>query len=60
MVEMLIAAGSKVNQPAKFGYTPLMFASLRGRIDAVDLLIKNGADINQMNEVSLTAFSLII
>ena len=57
---MLIAAGSKVNQPAKFGYTPLMFASLRGRIDAVDLLIKNGADINQMNEVSLTAFSLII
>ncbi|MDH5510531.1 MAG: ankyrin repeat domain-containing protein [Nitrospinota bacterium] len=43
--EWLQKKGNDPNLYSKEGWTPLLWASVRGRHEAVDLLLKNGADI---------------
>jgi ankyrin repeat protein len=45
-VENEIAKGTDVNQQTKWGYTPLMYASMWGCEGLVKLLIEEGADVN--------------
>lgn len=43
-----------VNQRGNFNETPLHIATVRGDIDEIKLLIKNGADINAQGENGYT------
>lgn len=43
MITLLLEAGADVNTQEKFGYTPLAIVAMRGKLDLVELLIKNGA-----------------
>lgn len=46
-----------VTIPSKFqdGWTTLHYTASNGHFKCLKLLIKNGADINQINEVSIVA-----
>ena len=58
---MLLEHGADVNLPAlRKGTTPVMIASRNGRADTVDLLIKNGADVNVQNTRGRTALSCAV
>lgn len=57
MVEMLLEAGAKVDEPNR-GYTALMIAARRGYGGIVNLLIGKKADVNFQNEFGKTALSL--
>ena len=48
-VEMLISLGVDVNVADECGYTALMMASKEGYRSIVELLIKNGADVNKQS-----------
>ena len=47
MMELLLARGAEVEQQHFLGTTALHWASMRGQIEMVDLLIKHGADVNR-------------
>lgn len=47
-----------VDYKDKDNYTSLHFATLRGNLDIMKLLIKNGADVNSINKDGDTAFTL--
>ncbi|XP_058797632.1 serine/threonine-protein phosphatase 6 regulatory ankyrin repeat subunit C-like isoform X2 [Phymastichus coffea] len=47
---MLERISSDVHQPTNRGITPLHVASILGNVDAVDLLIRHGADVNCCTE----------
>ncbi len=53
-VKVLIEYGSNVNELSN-DFTPLMLAARYNRIDIVEILLKNGADINVKNEKGFTA-----
>jgi len=46
MMEKLLKAGVDVNEHGIHGETPLMFASRNGNLDALNLLLTQGADVN--------------
>lgn len=51
-----LAGGAYVDASEdKYGVTALMLASHRGRIELVELLVKNGADVNARDYEGLTA-----
>ncbi len=54
IAEMLINAGSDVNEPNKDGLTPLALASANQNTDIVKLLIKAGADVNPKSFMGFT------
>jgi len=48
LIQMLISKGAEVNSKTRNGYSSLMVAlsSLECKFDVVDILIRNGADVN--------------
>ena len=48
-IEDAINHGGNINYSTWLGYTPLMYASFFNNSEAVNFLIKNGADINARN-----------
>lgn len=46
--------GVNPNEPDHYGYTPLLNASVIGRINAVKELVKNGADVNMKSKFGFT------
>jgi len=53
-VKRHLAAGANVNAPNTYGWTALYFASSRGHKEIVELLIANGAYVNQMSDRGIT------
>jgi ankyrin repeat protein len=49
-VKRHLAAGANVNAPNTYGWTALYWASSRGHKEIVELLIANGADVNQTSD----------
>jgi ankyrin repeat protein len=45
---------------AESGYTPLMYAAARGDAKMVDLLIRNGANVNMVGKDGETAIELAL
>lgn len=49
-LKALVAAGASLDQyDDKSGMTPLLIAVFRGDVDAVELLLRSGADANRPN-----------
>ena len=49
-IERHLASGAAVNGPdGKSGSTPLLWAAVAGRAEAVELLIRRGADVNAVD-----------
>jgi hypothetical protein len=46
LLEALVGKGADVNARDTWGWTPLMWAANRGRIDLVGWLLEHGADVN--------------
>lgn len=44
IMEFLLSKGAKVNQPDKYGITPLLSAIFEGHTNCVRMLLKKGAD----------------
>jgi len=40
---------SKLNEPSKEGFTPLILAAYNGNLDYLTLFLKNGADVNYIS-----------
>jgi ankyrin repeat protein len=57
-VKTLLAKGANVNVKGERRMTPLMIASIKGKLDIVKLLIAKGADVNAANFTGLTALHL--
>ena len=55
-IELLISSGSDVNANDKFKETPLFHSSNKGKIDAVNLLLENGAERYHKNHIGETAY----
>lgn len=53
MVKTLLAARPKVNARNSFGETALMLAAFAGHLEVVQILLANGADVNQPGWTSL-------
>jgi ankyrin repeat protein len=54
-LNQFIARGDDVNEKdAEMGATPLMWASTHGQYDAIEILLKHGADINQPDNYGQT------
>ena len=49
-VKRRLAAGANVNAPNTYGWPALYYASSRGHKEIVELLIANGADVNQTSD----------
>ncbi|MEO6054399.1 MAG: ankyrin repeat domain-containing protein [Chthoniobacterales bacterium] len=54
-MQVLLDAGTDVNERSGGNDTPLQFAVFRGKIDAVQFLLDHGADINLFNDSGMTA-----
>lgn len=54
-LQVLLARGARVDAKAPNGTTPLMMAAQYGTEDAVDLLLKQGADLRLRNDLDLAA-----
>ena len=52
--------GANVNGQSYYGRTPLMTASIHGKTEAVDFLLKHHADPSIIDEKGLTAYLLAI
>jgi ankyrin repeat protein len=50
-----IRDGVNPNEADRYGYSPLLNASVIGRVNAVRELIKNGADVNKKGPFGFTA-----
>jgi len=55
LIDMLIAAGGKLNPPSTFPHSPLMSAVQFKDIDLINALLKRGADVNWANSIGTTA-----
>nr|CAB3241441.1 myotrophin-like [Phallusia mammillata] len=47
IIEYLISIGANVNQPDNYGITPLLAAIYEEHVEAVKVLLKNGAEKSQ-------------
>lgn len=62
LVRILLKAGHEIDVTDKWGVTPLMYASARGRTDTAELLISEGADLITTSGIEnrdFLAFALI-
>jgi len=53
--ELLKKFPDVINEPDKFGFTALMYAARIGDIDAIEALLKMGANVNGKNNIGCTA-----
>ena len=58
MISVLCKANADVNVAKGKGMTPLMCAVSTAHIDAADVLLLHGADINQANDEGTTAYDM--
>lgn len=49
LAEFMVAQGAEVDIRNEHGWTPLMWASMKGRREAVDFLLRHGANIHACN-----------
>ena len=54
MVKFLLENNANINAVDMFNYTPLMWACYRGRNDIIELLLKNKANLNHINNQGLS------
>lgn len=59
-MRMLVDAGASTEATSKDGWTPLHFAAINGKANAVVLLAQGGADLNAVNQAGDTALHLAI
>jgi len=59
VLNVLIDNGAEVNQVAQGMWTPLMFAVRARNVKAVEILIKRGAKINEVNADGMTALDML-
>jgi|LakMenEpi03Aug12_release.lakeMendotaPanAssembly.Ray.scaffolds.fasta_scaffold4560596_2 ankyrin repeat protein len=45
----MLELGFNLNEGDQFGWTPLFFAASKGRNKCAELLIKNGNNVNQLD-----------
>lgn len=57
-IRELLAAGASINETTAAGFTPLLFATQRCQLEAMKLLIENGADTGMFDERGETPLSL--
>ncbi len=57
---LLKSEGENPNQCDETGETPLMLAARKGRVEALQLLIEAGADLDARNEAGQTALFLAV
>ena len=58
VIELLIQNGANVNDTDGFKNTPLHYAVWLKNIEAVESLLKNGADLSMKNHKNFTALDL--
>ncbi|XP_053407058.1 fibronectin type 3 and ankyrin repeat domains 1 protein-like isoform X2 [Mercenaria mercenaria] len=59
MLEKVIESGDvKIDVPDKYGFSPLMQASVKGYESCVEILLKHGADVHLRNDAGKTALML--
>ena len=59
VLDTFLSAGFPINQRNKQSYTALMVASYSGQIETTQLLLDNGADVNQTYEGASTLYYVI-
>ena len=57
-MKLLLDNGADVNARDNGGNTPLIMASMCGRIEVVSMLLKNGADVNATTNSGYSALKL--
>ncbi|XP_054163156.1 ankyrin-1-like [Oppia nitens] len=57
-IRILLACGAKVNEPVTQGLRPLHYATYQKYVEAVNLLLVRGSDVDAMDEVGYTALHL--
>ncbi len=57
IARIMIKEGANINAKNNMHMTPLMYASLNGYTDLVELLLDNGADINARTEATASTFA---
>jgi ankyrin repeat protein len=60
ILKLLIKAKGDVNQCEKVGFSPLILASGMGLVEAVELLLLNGANVHHREKGGLTALDFAI
>ncbi|XP_052772405.1 fibronectin type 3 and ankyrin repeat domains 1 protein-like isoform X2 [Mya arenaria] len=59
LMETVLQSGDvKIDVPDKYGFSPLMQASVKGYVSSVELLLKYGADVHLKNDAGKTALML--
>jgi uncharacterized protein len=58
LLQILLSAGTDVNQPLRFDMTLLMHAAEIGDLDVVNALLAAGADVNKLDNNDTTALML--
>ena len=57
-IAYLVHDGANINARDEEGNTPLMLASMSGRVDEVEILVRLGADINISNNSNLSPLDI--
>ncbi len=55
-VELLLAYGAKANVQSRRGYTPLILCCLWGHIEAIEMLLRHGADPDLFTDAEIMAW----
>ncbi|KAF8497808.1 ankyrin repeat protein [Russula emetica] len=55
VLRLLLERGADINAQNRGGRTPLHFASITGKLEAVRLLLKHGADVEAKDNDRMTA-----
>ncbi|MCE3605725.1 ankyrin repeat domain-containing protein [Massilia sp. P8910] len=58
--EELLVLGADANEPNRLGESPLMIAAGLDNVHALDLLVANGADVNQAYHQGFTALHMAV
>ena len=58
VVKGLLAAGTAINMCDRYGKSPLMYASIGGKIDVINVLVSHGADVRYVNKEDKTSLVL--
>lgn len=59
-IQVLIDSGANLEAPGIQGTTPILFATMAGRIDIIGMLLERGADVHARNEFGSGIYSVAI